>query len=126
MNLPLDINLPSMQEMLDTVYKHFITDGNPPSYYVSHSGRTACLYRGPNDTKCAFGLFIPAELYTPSMEGHGPESIVKMHEKDFSHYCNSLQRCHDDAATRRDSGFKDVMLDNLRELARSRNLTLPV
>lgn len=124
-NLPLDINLPSEQEMLDTVYDHFITKGNPPSFVLTDNGRTICRYRGPNGTKCAFGIFIPNELYTFEMEGHGPESIVKMHEISFKHFCNSLQRCHDDAAIRRDSGFKTVMINNLLELARIRNLTLP-
>ncbi len=131
-NLPLDLNLPSEQEMLDTVFDHFITKNNPPSFAIRDTGFIACLYRGPNDTKCAFGLFIPDNLYTPEMEGKEPRLIVKMHEANFSYFCQVLQNCHDQAVSQSrqintidSSEFKANILKNLTNLAQRRNLTLP-
>lgn len=53
------------QEIVDRVYQHFIVEKNPPS--IDKDGR--CLYRGPNGTKCAAGLFIKDEEYKPDFEG---------------------------------------------------------
>lgn len=35
---------------------------------VSDFNGDTCLYRGPNDTKCAVGMFIPDNLYKPEMD----------------------------------------------------------
>lgn len=35
----------------------------------SQNAAAACLYRGPNGTKCAVGMLIKDEFYTPDMEG---------------------------------------------------------
>ena len=31
---------------------------------------TVCQYRGERDLKCAFGVFIPDEVYSPDLEGY--------------------------------------------------------
>lgn len=132
-NLPIDLNLPSEQEMLDKVYEHYITNNQLPSYYIGDTWAIHCRYRGPNGTKCAFGLFIPDELYHSGMEGLGPGSIVKMHEPKFARFCSYLQSCHDNAARTvhrgqilpNTSNFKKDLLDNLAALARKFNLVLP-
>lgn len=57
-----------------------------------------CLYRGPNNTKCAFGLFIPDEDYKISMENVGAETIIDEYfptaeNKKYLFY--TLQKVHD-------------------------------
>ena len=32
------------------------------------NGHGSCMYRGPNDTKCAVGCLIPDSVYKPGME----------------------------------------------------------
>lgn len=36
--------------------------------YCLGPNATRCLYRGPKETKCAVGMFIPDYLYEPSMD----------------------------------------------------------
>lgn len=38
-----------------------------------------CAYRGFNDTKCAAGVFIPDEAYSPNMEGCAIDSVLRKH-----------------------------------------------
>lgn len=60
------------QEIFDKVWDHFIVKRNPPSLAEDtealRSGAVQCLYRGPNGERCAIGLLIPDEVYTPNME----------------------------------------------------------
>jgi hypothetical protein len=34
----------------------------------------SCMYRGPNGTKCAVGMFIPDDKYSHDMETFSPEA----------------------------------------------------
>ena len=74
---------------------------------------TICLYRGPNNTRCAFGHSLPDEHFLPRHEGQGahivmqdlavthgklavygskdPDEILRLHD-----LANTLQRAHDD------------------------------
>jgi hypothetical protein len=51
------------QEIFDKVVNHLATQ-------KVQSKARACLYRGPNGTKCAFGIFIPDEVYSANLETH--------------------------------------------------------
>jgi hypothetical protein len=53
------------QEIFNKVWQHFVVEGNPRSVEPE---KRYCAYRGPNGSKCAFGLFIPDEKYDPEME----------------------------------------------------------
>ncbi len=64
---------------------------------------SACKYRGPNGVKCAIGIFIPDEKYTPDLEGRSATSDevlavlpkkVKNLDADFLHAVQ--YRLHDD------------------------------
>lgn len=35
-----------------------------------NDGYESCRYRGPNGKKCAVGMFIPDEFYSPKIEGY--------------------------------------------------------
>lgn len=52
------------------------------SMFEGHSA--TCLYRGPKGKKCAVGLFIPDEVYSPGMEDKNVAAIVKRYPKLLS------------------------------------------
>jgi hypothetical protein len=56
----------SNQEVFDRVWDHFITKKNPQS--IDNPEDHSCLYRGPNGKKCAAGILIPDEKYSPELE----------------------------------------------------------
>lgn len=62
------------QEIFDKVVEHLAQQKvksaefiEPNKYYPEDKWR--CLYRGPNNTKCAFGIFIPDSAYSSDLEG---------------------------------------------------------
>lgn len=62
----------SQQEIFNRVWQHFIIERQPRS--VTSDGH--CRYRGPEGAKCAVGLFIPDDCYSPWMEGLGADCIL--------------------------------------------------
>ncbi len=86
----------TLQKMFDKVWDHFVVKKNPKS-----TVNGLCQYRGPNNTKCAIGLFIPKSVYRKSMEGK-PINRITVENKsvrqiigdDYS-ALNGLQQCHD-------------------------------
>lgn len=62
------------QELFDKVLGHLAQQKvksavfNEPTTLHSE-GNWSCLYRGPNNTQCAFGVLIPDAAYTPFLEG---------------------------------------------------------
>lgn len=93
------------QEMVDKVYKHFVVDVGKPSFEVVEDchGRISCLYRGPDGSKCAVGLFIPDEEYKSEFENTEVEvvadkvSVFPVTEEDFDLFICAFQDVHDDA-----------------------------
>lgn len=60
--------------------------------------KTQCLYRGPNNTKCAFGLFIPDEDYNKTMEGKVASDVIIQsfpEAEEKQNLFRILQRIHD-------------------------------
>lgn len=62
------------QELFDRVVGHLAQQkvksaefSEPTALYPE--GRWACLYRGPNNTQCAFGVLIPDSVYSSKLEG---------------------------------------------------------
>lgn len=115
------------QEMFNKVYQHFIVENNGPSYDASID---ACCYRGPNGAKCAAGLFIPDDRYSPRMERQDIKDVVRGFDlSDIFEDINfvvELQHWHDfylaDSGRRMEEGLLKRML--LVIAARS-NLELP-
>lgn len=100
------------QEVFNRVWEHFAA-GAPPSYELrpdncGNAEGVACLYRGPNNERCAIGALIPDEHYTPAIENHGPRDLLERHPEtlaslnpggvDDVNFLVLLQRCHDDAS----------------------------
>lgn len=58
----------TLREVFDTVKAHLLTQ-NAKAIHVREDGDEACMYRGPNGTKCAVGCLIKDEFYSTSLEG---------------------------------------------------------
>lgn len=87
------------QEIFNRVWDEFVTQGKPLS--VS-SGGQQCRYRGTNGSKCAFGIFIPDDRYSPEMENKGASRVIEQWDlqefRPFKDIMNRLQLIHDVAA----------------------------
>ena len=60
------------QEVFDTIW-YGITKQNAFSYDPIAD---RCMYRGPNNTRCAIGLLIPDDIYDPVIEEKGIELLM--------------------------------------------------
>jgi hypothetical protein len=115
------------QEAFDKVWRHFVTDGAPPSILIGKSVR--CRYRGDGGAKCAVGVLIPDEEYEPGMEGHsatellydGVASLDGMSEL----FLIGIQGAHDIAATDTFGPFWEKIERKLRDVADEFTLTVP-
>ena len=56
------------QEIVNKVWDHFITMGQPKSVNRITSRGPFCVYRDPDGNKCAVGVLIPDFLYEKEME----------------------------------------------------------
>lgn len=89
------------QEIFNAVVKGIYKQGKP-----SVSNDFACRYRSEDGCKCAAGLLIPDEVYTPEMEGKtshylrsklaSGQSLPWTVEQDP--LVRALQRAHDEPA----------------------------
>lgn len=106
------------QTIFDQVAKHLVKQGKKAA-----EGEN-CLYRGPDGTECAFGCLIPDDRYNRCMEQNWSYSVIDHHRHGFPEYSpfaqfiNQLQTIHDGYDPSR-------WKESLRELAKTRNLTLP-
>jgi NADPH:quinone reductase-like Zn-dependent oxidoreductase len=99
---------------------------------VSEDG--TCVYRGPNNTKCAVGALIPNHLYNEEMETKGISNLIRKNEKiaDLLDKTNvdllsSLQEMHDDAVLTVKNTFNKRMLKKkLEYVAKNNNLSTKV
>ena len=123
----------TQQEAFNKNWQHFVVNKQPASYDIKVG---ACLYRGPNNTKCGVGLLIEDKDYNseweegPTGQGYGVRylsgnNLLPAYLKDISlDFLASLQGAHDRAAMKRDD-FTDDIEVNLRELAAEYLLTIP-
>lgn len=119
----------SKQEMFNKVWKHFVVDKQHKS---SRYGGT-CLYRGPNNTKCAVGVLIPDDAYNTDMDNERFDNRISSLIKRYPHlkkyvgddvvFLTHLQRCHD--STYSDNWFTVTMESILKEFAQKFDLTIP-
>lgn len=92
------------QEIFDAVVRHFKTQVEPSLEYDAHIGLSRCKYRSIDGKKCAAGIFIPDDQYSPTMEGKAFTFVAQRHslpaflvdEKDF---VERLQLIHDSTRT---------------------------
>lgn len=68
----------SKQEIFNEVSTHLLAQNKQSR--IGSSNDMACVYRGPNNLKCAIGCLISDQDYSPSMERKGIGQLIK----DFS------------------------------------------
>lgn len=87
-----------------SIVDHFKLNFKGKAFRSLVSGVNNCAYRGDEGTKCAVGLFIPDELYSPTMEGHLYNDLIRRFSVEHlmplsRHGMESLQRVHDSSFT---------------------------
>jgi hypothetical protein len=98
------------QAIFETVARHLFAQGKPANGEYTRIVRqdvrynaTGCMYRGPDNTRCAVGVLIPDEAYRPEMEGRGAVAVLEMcHDQPWAaalyehrHLLRALQLVHD-------------------------------
>lgn len=144
------------QSMFDTVWNHFVVGKGKSSLATPREVRVeeveegeereydvSCLYRDGDGNKCAFGLFIPDELYDPKWEGKPAGRIIeKMRQQGYleieletntqpdypQSFVKGLQDAHDSAAEEmvyKGTDFHKAIEECLRFVAHRFELTIP-
>ncbi len=109
------------QDAFNIVWEHFVVKGNPPS----RSELYGCAYRGENGERCAAGLLIPDEKYTPKMEGF---TVYEGFVFDALpggldvRFIGALQNAHDDADPKT---FREDVRESLEGVASRYGLEIP-
>jgi hypothetical protein len=148
--LPTDL-----QEIFDIVAEHLMKQGMPAVRddvpdWRKPSGASPCAYRSPDGLRCAVGVFIPDELYTPDLEGESSLHALAacglisederrdyiFHYKSRLHLLVKLQLVHDLAAlwpdrytppvaSRGPEAVRAFWASKLREVAQDFGLQVP-
>lgn len=90
------------QDIINKVYNHFVTEGNPRSFIIEEDGEISCQYRSPEGNKCALGVLMSDKVYKKSFEGKTLIGLFNVGDKlpqymtDNSELLKSLQAWHDD------------------------------
>lgn len=84
------------QTMFNTAVRGLAAQGRK-----SERAEGACLYRGPNGTKCAIGMLIADEDYRPVFEGCNPlaneiRKAAGIRPEDTLFACELQSQLHDD------------------------------
>ena len=121
-----DLTKMSAQDVLDTVWNHFIRDGAP--FSIDEDGD--CAYRGNEGACCAVGLFIPDEKYSKDLEGDSVAGITTQLGEEFfgghESLLQDLQSAHDYAAhALAEDDPKVIFADRLKLVAEFELLTVP-
>lgn len=118
------------QAIFNTVWNHFIAEGNPPS--ISAEGR--CRYRTEDGKKCAIGILIPDELYSEALEGSSAKGIcdfadiraaLDVHDSTDINYLNQIQFAHDGAAADHRAEFAQYVKVKMQEIGKDFGLDIP-
>ena len=64
------------QEIFETVSRHLFAQGERAFQLGDANTDGMCMYRGPNDTKCAVGCLIPDDVYLSTMENKRVNQLV--------------------------------------------------
>jgi hypothetical protein len=116
--------------MFDKAYLGLKAQGFKQAVVIKANGYDlSCVYRGPNDTKCAVGHLISDEL-ARSIEGRSVETLrgspeeallkaeLGITSQDDLCFLEDLQECHDSTAAYR-------LAKDLAEFAHKYALTVP-
>lgn len=130
----------SKQDAFDRVWKHFVTEKNPPGF-----NGVGCVYYGAAGQVCAVGLLVDdpkslqeADGFATALGLRSDPRVAKLAhlcgDDDCFGFLSGLQRAHDTAANAflrdehdpEEAEAFDVRLSRrLRRLAEDHNLTIP-
>jgi hypothetical protein len=119
------------QEIFNKTWQHFIVEKNKKSFADSIPSK--CVYRqdrtGGCKTRCAVGLFIPDEDYSPDMDNGDIPNIETLADVAAQlqvrrYFLEKLQETHD-TSTSNDQFFHEDIENNLRIFADSFDLIIP-
>jgi hypothetical protein len=69
------------QSIFDTIAKHLLSQARP-AFFIDRDEEGnethSCLYRGSNDTSCAFGCIIPDDKYDSEIEDESATSVIEI------------------------------------------------
>lgn len=114
------------QKIFNTVARHLFAQGHKAIAKTKGLTATnsACVYRAYNGDKCAFGVLIRDDKYTPAMEGQGAYVVIMRYLPEFEPHerlISSLQSIHDDHKSF--TFNRDVLKRELRKVAEAYNIS---
>lgn len=92
----------TLQEIYNKVRDHLLTQGKK-SQFITVDGMQ-CMYRAPDGCKCAVGVLITDEAYSPGLENDYSvwpviaalvESGIDAHDGPTQQLLSALQKVHD-------------------------------
>ncbi len=117
------------QEVFDFALTKIREQGKPSMQLNEYNGVEACLYRGPNNTKCAIGHMIPDSDYDPEIERQDINTAVQIMYPGFGYLNHNtypmrcllqkLQQAHDNASPK---NFLSEFENSMSELAHELDL----
>lgn len=118
------------QEAFDIVVKHLFGQKRPSmTREFRKLWAPVCAYRGEKGRKCAIGVLVSDEEYSPELENNGVRTLdlddtLPPSLRGFAiEFLEALQAIHDDAETTKRGTFAvGALRASLRELAASRGL----
>lgn len=112
------------QEIFDTVARHLLKQGRPAS---KRDG--ACFYRTDDGLKCAAGVLIPDEDYSPWMENQPADQLSYFRSRFSRSALKLIQACqsaHDLGGTAGEHAERGTWLrewkDQMQQIAREFHL----
>lgn len=125
----IDVSKPmTQQEVFNAAIEALAKQGRRS---VTQPGAGGCVYRGPEGACCAFGFFIPEDVYDPEMEGSIAETVIQndgfpawMKDQDMMRMFERLQNAHDLAYLSYEDKFS-TSLDRFGKTVRRQFADLP-
>ena len=104
--------MPTKQETFDTVVAHLRRQGRQSRSDFAGG----CAYRGDGGLKCAVGVLIPDERYTPAFEGEAAHESMQVGKLliELGHdcqLCEMLQIVHDNPEGRWELRLRELADD---------------
>lgn len=88
------------QKIFETVARHLVTQGGRSVAPDPKNGGDMCQYHGADGSKCAVGVLIADDEYTPDMEERdvqelGKRGLLPEHLVEYIELLDTLQHVHD-------------------------------
>ena len=123
----------TIQGAFDKMCNHLMKQGKKSSKR-NENGQTFCMYRGPNNTRCAVGALVPDRLYNKEMEDMTASTMFQqrlMGEPEYSRFKENVEGGKngfdllDDVQDVHDAHRPSRWSQRLRSVARAYNLKPP-